>query len=491
MSHATYLLAAASGLVEGAVCPDGAAPTSAPVARLLPKGEGVGAGMAALAASAGWEPAPAVIVVATDTVGFRRLAFPFKDQRRIRQSLRYALESELLEQVDAYAVDHELIPEEEGAHAVVSLLRQDLLRSVLDAVAQSGLRTYRVLSSAHALLAARPAASPDHVQAYVGAEEAFLTVVSGGHIDRIVALPSALQSLLAELVEQGMTRPRDVTRLLAGESDDSRVNRSLLRTRLQHELQAVVGQIDRFLRVHPLPPGTTCSVHGLYAPWIALDTAQGTASFADPPRPAAGPERAALGILHELAAAPEAVLSPKGPSFYRAAATWSAVFAAVKRPLVALGVLLLLTLATAGGTYVVRTVALRSQIARTNEELQALVAKRVGGNVPESARVSVLREQLAALRERARAAARIAAVPYAVLGTFSDLSTQAATVPGITVQDVQISLAQATMEGQTPSYQLAETLRDKVGAIARFKGRTAKLTYQRAGQAIAYRITVQ
>ena len=491
MSHATYLLAAASGFVEGTVCPGGGAPSSPAVARLLPKGESVGAGVAALAASARWEPAPAVIVVATDAVGFRRLAFPFKDQRRIRQSLRFALESELLERVETYAVDHELIPEEEGAHAVVSLLRQDLLRGVLDAGAQSGLRTYRVLSSAHALLAARPAPSPEHVQAYVGAEEAFLTVLSGGHIDRIVSLPSALQPLLAEMAEQGMTRPRDVARLLAGESDDSRVNRSLLRTRLQHELQAVVGQIDRFLRVHPLPPDATSSVHGLYAPWIELDAAQGTVRLADPPRAAGGPERTALGILHELASAPEAVLSAKGPGFYRAAATWSDILASVRRPLVALGVLLLLTLAAAGGTYGVRTWTLRSEIARTNEDLQALVAKRVGGNVPESARVSVLRDQLAALRERARAAARIAAVPYAVLGTFSDLSTQAATVPGITVRDVQISVAQATLEGQTPSYRLAETLRDKVGAIARFKGRTAKLTYQRAGEAIVYRITVQ
>jgi hypothetical protein len=47
------------------------------------------------------------------------------------------------------------------------------------------------------------------------------------------------------------------------------------------------------------------------------------------------------------------------------------------------------------------------------------------------------------------------------------------------------------LTGQTPSYQAAESLRDRFGSVPRFKGRTAKLTYQRAGQTISYRIVVQ
>jgi type II secretory pathway component PulL len=491
MAHATYLLAAASGLVEGAVCPGGNAPASDPVWRLWLKGESPGASIAAFVASAEWGPAPAVVVVATDAVGFRRVAFPFKDPRRIRQSLRYALATELLEQVDAYAVDHEVIPTEEGAVAVVSLLKQDVLRDILAASAQCGLKTYRVLSAAHALAAASPAPSPDHVQAYVGAEEAFLTVVRAGHVDRIVVLPSALQAVLAELAAQGITRPQDVAGLLTGAADGSGGGREGLRTRLRHELHDVAGQIGRFLRMQSLPPGTTCSVHGLYAPWIELDAAGGTVRVAEKPRPGELGERVALGILDELGIAPGAVLAGKGPGFFRAGSSWSALLGEVRRPLIALGVLLLLTLAVAGGTYALRTGSLLRQLALSNQELGTLVAKRVGGDVPESARVSVLREQLASLREQSRAAAHSAAVPYAVLGTFSDVSVQAAAVPGITVESVQIAAAQVTLTGQTPSYQAAEALRDKLGAIARFKGRTPKLTYQRAGQTIAYRITVQ
>lgn len=491
MPHPTYLLALASGLAEGAVCPGGNAPASDPVWRLWLRGEGPGPSIAAFVASAEWGQAPAVIVVSTEAVGFRRIAFPFKDARRIRQSLRFALEAELLEPVEAYAVDHETIPAEEGAVALVSLLKQDLLQGILAGSAQCGLRTYRVLSAAHALLAACPPASADHVQAYVGAEEAFVTLIRDGHVEQIAVLPSALGSILAELAEQGITRPQDVTRLLAGEGDDSRVDRSLLRSRLQAEIRDVVERIARFVGVHILPPDTTASVHGLYAPWIELDAAKGTARLLEAPRPAGARVRVALGILEELGSAPERVLSSKGPGFFRAAATWPAIVAEVRRPLIALGVLLLLALTAAAGTYGVRTVSLLRQLDRSQQELQRLVAKRVGANVPESARVSVLREQLASLREQSRAAARAAAVPYAVLGTFSDVSTQAATVPGITVDSVQITAAQVTVAGQTPSYQSAEALRDKVGAIARFKGRTAKLTYQRAGQTIAYRITVQ
>lgn len=491
MPHPTYLLALASGLAEGAVCPGGNAPASDPVWRLWLRGEGPGPSIAAFVASAEWKPAPAVIVVATDAVGFRRIAFPFKDARRIRQSLRFSLEAELLEPVDAYAVDHEVIPGEEGAVALVSLLKQEMLQSILASGTQCGLQTYRVLSSAHALLAASPPASSDHVQAYVGAEEAFVTLLRDGLVDQIVVLPSALGSILSELAEQGLTRPQDVTRLLAGETGDSRAELGPLRARLQSEIRDVAGRIARFLGVHVLPPDTTASVHGLYAPWIELDAAKGVARFSEAARPAGARVRVALGILEELGAAPEGVLSGKGPGFFRSASTWPAILAEVKRPLIALGVLVLVALAVAAGTYAVRTVSLLRQLERTRQELRALVAKRVGADVPESARVSVLREQLASLREQARAAARSSAVPYAILGTFTDVSTQAAAVPGVTVETVQVAAAQVTVAGQSPSYQSAEALRDKMGAIARFKGRTAKLTYQRAGPTIAYRITVQ
>src|SRR5579862_4286109 len=207
MPHSTVLLAVASHWIEAAVNPGrNGSPGPAP-SRVLGQGESLAAGMAALAGGGEWAASPAVVVVATESVGFRKLAFPFKDPRRVRQSLHYGLETELLEPVDAYAVDYESIPSGEGVQLLVSLLKQDLLGEVLGAAAHTGLQTYRVLSSAQALLAATRPAAPDCLQVYVGAEEAFLTVLRGGHLDQIVALPSALNSVLAELGAQGLAQP--------------------------------------------------------------------------------------------------------------------------------------------------------------------------------------------------------------------------------------------------------------------------------------------
>ncbi len=449
------------------------------------------AGIAALAKAAGWSGGPAVIVVALDLVGFRRLSFPFRDARRIRQSLRYSLDLELLYGVDTYAVDHELIQDEVGAHAVVSLLRQDLLRSLLDAGTGLALQPYRVLSAAHALLAAHPPSSAHHVQIYVGAEEAFATLAREGRVDQVNVLPGAQAALLAELRQDGAVRPEDVYRLLLGEPDEAQVGRGPLRARLLGELKDIVEEIGRFLRVQALPPGTTLSLHGLYAPWVEVDLAQGLANLNAGPNPESLPSREALGIVEELRAAPAAVLAGKGPSFHRAAASWRGIVAEVRRPAIAFGALLVLLIVVASTTYTARTVSLQRQLARTQQDLNALLVKRVGANVPESARSSVLRELLLNLRDQARAVARTGSTPYAMLSALTEVSVQAAAVPGVTVESVQISGTQIALSGQTPSYQAAEALRDRLGADPRFRGRTVGLTYQRAGQGLSYRVTVQ
>ena len=490
MAHATYLLAAASGLIEGVVCQGGKA-VSAPVSRVSAAGEDMAAGMVALAKAAGWSDGPAVIVVALDHVGFRHLSFPFRDARRIRQSLRYSLDLELLDGVDTYAVDHELILEDAGAHAVVSLLRQDLLRSFIQAGAGLALQPYRVVSAAHALLATHPPASPHHVQIYLGAEEAFITLSRDGRVDQAKALPGAQAEVLADLRPAGAARPEDVYRLLLGEGDEALEERALLRSRLLGELKEMAWEIGRFLRVLALPPGTTLSLHGLYAPWIEVDLAQGSANLNPAPERDSLPRREALGIVEELRVAPAGVLSGKGPSFHRAAASWRGIVAEVRRPAIAFGVLLVLLIAVASTAYIARTVSLQRQLARTQQDLNALMVKRVGSNVSESARSSVLRELLLNLRDQARAVARTGSTPYAMLGALTELSVQAAAVQGVTVDGVQISGTQITMTGQTPSFQAAEALRDRLGAAARFRGRAVKLPYERAGQGLSYRVTLQ
>jgi hypothetical protein len=499
MAQATVLLAAAPGLIEGVACRSGA--PDAPIVRRVPaasasaaqdttSGETLPAGLSALAEGANWPEGPAVIVVAADLIGFRRLSFPFNDPRRIRQALRFSLASELLDGVETYAVDHELILEGEAAHALVSFLKQDLLQELLAAAGQHALKPYRVVGAPHALLAAHPPASPDHIQIYVGAEEAFATVVRGGQMDQVQVLTSSLPAVLAELSQQGMSGPVDVHRLLSGEGDETRVNRSLLRSRLVAALEEVVDQIGHFLRVQALVPGTTLSLHGLYAPWIEVNLGKSQATLASGLRSAAA-SRAALGILEELYRAPERVLISKGPGFYRAAASWRSLITEVRGPAIALGVLIALLIVVSGTGYLMRTISLLRQLERTDREFQALVVQHIGANVPESARQSVLRERLQALRDQARLTSKAGTTPYAILGTFTDLSLQATQVPGITVESLQINGPQVVLSGQTPSYQAAEALRDRIASVSRFRTRAVKVTYQRAGQNLVYRVTVQ
>ena len=324
----------------------------------------------------------------------------------------------------------------------------------------------------------------------MGAEEAFVTYVRNGHLDQIHALPSALAAVLAQLNLQEVARPADIARVLSPGADDVDVDQSHLRTRVLGELEEIVQQISRFLRVQGLADGTTISLHGLYAPWIDVDPLQGVASVRSIPRTPVA-TRVALGILDELRAAPEGVLAGKGPGFYRAAANWAGLLGEVRRPAIVCGALLALMILAAVTTYGLRTAALLRQIDHTGQELQALIDKRAGAKVPESARPSVLQQQLKTLREQARTAARGPAVPYANLGTFSDVSIQVAAVPGVTVESLQVNGSQVAMTGQTPTFQAVEILKDKLGALPRFRGRTVRLTYQRAGQGLTYRVTVQ
>lgn len=476
-------------MIEGQCVADGV-PASRVAALIAPE-PGTEASLETFLAQAAFPPSAAVIVLATEEAVFRRLAFPFRDPRRIGQVIRFELESELLDDVSQYLIGQEIAPAgEDGAEVYACLVKSGRVQAALVASRGAGLSPYRFTLSAHALLAAWPPAEPLAFQVYAGAEECFVALVREGRIAALRSITSGLPSLVLELQRQGVSSAAEIFRVLRGKNGSETIHGAPVRSRALGELALLVDELNLFLRVHDrgAPFGVAC--FGLFGPFLRLGESGRFELVADPPEPAGGGRRH-LGILNELDGHLAALRTRDGLNFHLAGFGWRGYLPELRRPLLLAAILLVLTAAIAGTRYTLQTVGLWRQKAEVETQIQGIVRKHIAANPPITTAIPILRERAQKARDDARGTARFAGYQYDTLALLAEVSTATGAAGDITVESLAAGKERFSMVGTTSSFQASEALRNRLAALPRFKGREPKLTHQRAGQTITFRLTVE
>jgi len=173
-------------------------------------------------------------------------------------------------------------------------------------------------------------------------------------------------------------------------------------------------------------------------------------------------------------------------------ATWLAMARELRWPLTAAATLLVVLAGLLGTGYWLRASALESRLTSVNHELQRTLKVRPPlTSVTINAAMGRVQEQLAKLRKDREAVAYLDRYHYDTLNLFKDLSQVVHDQTGITVDAMSFTQDRLLLSGTSPSYTEAEALRNRIGAMPRFKGRTVKVTNSNVGQQIRYRLTVE
>ena len=439
-----------------------------------------------------WELGLAVLVLPTEQVSFRRLHFQFSDLKKIRLVLPLELESELLDSVAAHAYDFEVLPQPDGsADVLVYLVPQDSVRALADTLERHQLSLQRITFAGRALVEADPPPEGCHFTVYVGSEEAFVVHTQDRRIQTLQSLQVSPGSLLPGLQARGPGSPADHLQALfraAPDDADSQALRDSLRDRLEATREAV----NRCLRVLSAGQPFTLSLHGLFGELYGWQPGEASLTLRFPEGAWPGARRTHMGVLEELLARPRTFPSTRGPNFHRRVGTWIARMRELRWPLTAAAVLLLVLLGLLGTGFFLRTATLQARLDSAGRELQRTL--KIGPpitSITVNAALGRIQERLDKLRRERDAVAYIDRYHYGSLRLFNEVSAAVRKQPGVRVDALSFNQERFTMSGTTPSYEESEGLKDRVGELERFKGRSVKVTHSNVGKVIRYRLSVE
>ena len=136
--------------------------------------------------------------------------------------------------------------------------------------------------------------------------------------------------------------------------------------------------------------------------------------------------------------------------------------------------------------------SLQARLDSAGRELQRTL--KIGPpitSITVNAALGRVQERLDKLRRDRDAVAYIDRYHYDSLRLFNELSAAVRQQPGVTVDALSFNQERFTMSGTTPSYEESEGLKDRVGELSRFKGRSVKVTHSNVGKVIRYRLSVE
>lgn len=442
----------------------------------------------------GWSGAPAVLVMPTSLVSFRRLEFPFRESKKIRQALPFELENELLDAPSEYAAQFTVHPREDGsAHVPVYLVPHSDLSGALESCERHGLVVQKVTFAAQALLEAEPPPTGRHFQVYLGADEAFVTLLLDGEVRTVQNLALPCERLRDALRAQGADTPARMLAALGGENEEDGALEHDWVGHLRGMLGEALGDLNRFLRIHAADEPFTLTLHGAYAPlfdWrpgdpelVLRPLAVGTAAVV---------ERAYFGPLAELEVNARGVLNPRGINFARRTGAWISQLREMRWGLATAAILLVL-LGTVLGTHVYyRTAQLHSRLEHVNNRIRAELNIPVAENPGAvNQALAKLEDERTRLRKERAAEARFAGYHYDALNLIMEVSRIVNQVPKFTVESLTFNRERFTMAGTTDNYSDSEGVKRRLLALPRFEGRTAKVTHSKSGDLIRYRLSIE
>ncbi|HEX7927717.1 MAG TPA: hypothetical protein VF678_09005, partial [bacterium] len=198
-----------------------------------------------------------------------------------------------------------------------------------------------------------------------------------------------------------------------------------------------------------------------------------------------------LGIVEELQGDPGALRTRQGLNFYAGGYGLLGQLMELRRPLIIAATLFVVVLGLSSIQYVLRTVELWRERSAVEAQIQAVIRKNVASNPPLSTGLPILRERVQKARDDAKGTARFSTYQYDALTMLSDVSAAVGGATGVTVESMTLGKDKLSLVGTTPSFQTSEALKNRLGGLAPFKGKEPKLTHQRSGQTITYRLTIE
>ncbi|HKI98342.1 MAG TPA: hypothetical protein VKB51_07710 [bacterium] len=439
-----------------------------------------------------WEQGLAVLVLPTEQVSFRRLHFAFSDARKIRQVLPLELEDELLDAVGQHAWDAVILPRPDGtADALVYLSDLAPLDEATQLLEQRQLAVQRATFSAQALIEALPPPAGHHFTVYVGSEEAFAAHTLDGQLQGLQSYNPHPGQVLRQLQALGPGTPQDqLQALFRADAEDA--ERAELRDALQAKLESVREEINRTVRIQAGGEPYTISLHGLFGELLERQEGAGSLSLRFPQGAWPGARRTHAGILDELLSQPRNFPVSRGLNFHKRVGTWIALFRELRWPVVAAAVLLLILLGLIGTGFVLRADALQARLDAANQRLQRMLAVPPPlTTITINAALGGVQEQLDKLRKERAAAAYLEHYNYDTLRLLRDVSEIIHQQQGVSVDSLSFNQDRFTLSGVTPSYAEAETLKNRIAALPRFKGRNLRVTNSNVGQVIRFRLSVE
>jgi general secretion pathway protein L len=441
---------------------------------------------------ADWAPGMAIVVVPTEVVSFRQLEFAFNDLRKIRQALPYELEDELLEEPERFVYDFDIRPRESGAEVMVYLLERDLLDRVVTACEAHHLTVQRVTFSAQAVAAAHPRTWEDGIVSYLGSDESFLLAMRDGRIAAVSALEARPARVLEALAPLKIGPPAErLQALFAGRTGS--LEREPILDLLQEELEGARDEINRFMRIHQLPPPSRVSLQGLFAPFLRLREEIGEVSVVLEREGEWRPERRPFfGVMTELTGEGRLVPGQRGVNFFKRVASWMALLRDLKWPLAVAGVLLVALLGLLTANFSLGTAALRDRL----EVIDASLQRELGIRPPlttlaVNSALARQEDQVARLRKERESASYYENYHYDIMRLLQDIAGPFQQNPRLVVDSLSINKERFILAGIAASYNDSEALKNKLAVLERFKGQTVKITTSRSNTQIRFRISIE
>ena len=503
MQRGIYAIAVSDRFVEGGLVVRGEAQPAFSLSSQAPPAPAAGPGadgngqppqalLEDFLRAADWELGMAVLVLPTERVSTRYLHFQFSDLRKIRQVLPIELESELLDSIAEYAFDFDVLPRGDGSADVLAyLVPRAGMQALVEAMERRPLSVQRVTFAAQALVAATPPPEGCHFTVYIGSEETFVVHSLDGRTQAIQSLQPHPGGLLAEIQARGPGSPTDRLQALFRAAPDDAEAQAVCE-RLKERLEAAREWVNRALRVQSAGQPFSVSLHGLFGELFAWQPGAASVSLRFPEGAWPGARRAHMGVLEDLLARPRAFPTMRGLNLHHRVGTWIAGMRELRWPLISAGVLLLVLLSLMGTAYFLRTSALQARLDAAGRELQRMlhISQPITSITVNSA-LKGIQDRVDKARKEREAMAYIDRYHYDTLRLFSEISDAVHQQPGITVDALSFNQERFSISGSVPSYEDSESLKNRVGGLERFKGRTVKVTNSNVGKVIRYRLSVE
>jgi len=534
MERLSYLIALSSHAVEGVGVGGGGALSV--YSHGIPaiedgrmESEVIRAQLETFLARADWKDGSAILVLPTEAVSFRRLRFSFGDTKKIRQALPFELENELMEGLEGFVYDFDVVSgKEQHTEVLVYLVRKDTLQGLLEACQARNLDVRRVTFSAQALLSAGKNTEGHQFHLYTGSDETFILYTEQGRLCAMAALSATPHLVLEEAGTQEDASPTERLRVLLESSGNGATHpvsgvpeegppageegeefpedpEALLenieggspeplhpRARLQGELERAREEANRFLRLYRPGVPYGLSVAGLFSSCLTFRPETGEIALSLENGAGVLPVRPHSGILSELVAGQQALGRSGGINFFRRVGTWVAVFSALKWKLVVSAVLVVLLTGLWLGAYFYRGSIIEHRLAGINAQLSSeLKIPTPVNTLSVNAALKKLREERAKLEQEQNAAAYLENYHYDALVLLREVSRLFTQLPRMKVDALTFNRDRFTLTGTTPDYNDSETLKNRIAALEQFKGQEVKISHSRTGQGILYRLSIQ